>query len=222
MNFSDLSILVVEDSRTCQQEFERYFKKHGCNNITMVADVPMAILRIKQRTEELMPYNLILSDYQLHSEISSRTGQDLLQELRENTLIPEETTFVMVSGVSDYEKVIENAEIKPDGFYPKLPTKAKTNIDEDTLEKTIISSISKRGVLLFVKKLMEEKKYQEARKICRSFLRKEKKYTGEILTQLSRSKEKIEAERNASILLQEAEVLFYEEKIEEAISRAIA
>ena len=53
-------------------------------------------------------YDIVLCDY--HFDGSEMSGQDLLDELRREQLLPYSTVFVMVTGEASYAKVAEAAE----------------------------------------------------------------------------------------------------------------
>ena len=57
---------------------------------------------------EHKPYDIVLCDY--HFEGTNLSGQDLLDELRRENLLPYSTVFVMVTGEATYAKVMEAAE----------------------------------------------------------------------------------------------------------------
>lgn len=122
----------------------------------------------------------------------------------------------MVARSPEYEKRVANATIKPDGVCSKLGAKSKTHLDEVELDKVIRSSISKRKIIVHVTELLREKKYQEARKICKACLRKEKKYVDDIRNYLAIAQSKLEELKIADGAIREGEFLFYEEKTEEA------
>ena len=57
---------------------------------------------------ETQPYDIVLCDY--YFDGSELSGQDLLDELRREQLLPYSTVFVMVTGEASYAKVAEAAE----------------------------------------------------------------------------------------------------------------
>lgn len=62
-------------------------------------------------------FDIVLCDY--HFEDSNTSGQDLLDELRRENLLPYSTVFIMVTAEADYAKVMEAAESALDGYLLK-------------------------------------------------------------------------------------------------------
>lgn len=67
-------------------------------------------------------FDIVLCDY--HFEGSEATGQDFLDELRRERLLPWSTVFIMVTGEATYARVAEAAESALDGYLikPYRPT----------------------------------------------------------------------------------------------------
>jgi CheY-like chemotaxis protein len=71
---------------------------------------------------ETQPYDIVLCDY--YFDGSETSGQDLLDELRREQLLPYSTVFVMVTGEASYAKVAEAAEAALDAYLVKPYTSA--------------------------------------------------------------------------------------------------
>ena len=71
---------------------------------------------------ETQPYDIVLCDY--YFDGSELSGQDLLDELRREQLLPYSTVFVMVTGEASYAKVAEAAEAALDAYLVKPYTSA--------------------------------------------------------------------------------------------------
>lgn len=67
-------------------------------------------------------FDIVLCDY--HFDLSSMTGQDLLDELRSSHALPYATVFIMVTGEASYAMVAEAAESALDGYLLKPYTTA--------------------------------------------------------------------------------------------------
>ena len=67
-------------------------------------------------------YDIVLCDY--HFDGTEMSGQDLLDELRREHLLPYSTVFVMVTGEASYAKVAEAAEAALDAYLIKPYTSA--------------------------------------------------------------------------------------------------
>jgi CheY-like chemotaxis protein len=66
---------------------------------------------------ETQPYDIVICDY--YFDGSEMSGQDLLDELRREQLLPYSTVFVMVTGEASYAKVAEAAEAALDAYLVK-------------------------------------------------------------------------------------------------------
>ena len=94
----------------------------GCSSGDAAAP-PHALARAgdARRQLEFRAFDFVLCE--LHFDGSEMTGQDLLDELRREQLLPFSTVFVMVTGEATYAKVAEAAESALDGYLLK-PHKA--------------------------------------------------------------------------------------------------
>jgi CheY-like chemotaxis protein len=68
-------------------------------------------------------YDVVLCDN--HFDNSDESGQDLLEELRREQMLPYSTVFIMVTGDATYQKVAEAAEAALDSYLIK-PFSANT------------------------------------------------------------------------------------------------
>lgn len=78
-----------------------------------------AVTRVKDAriVLENAPFDLVLCDY--HFEGHDESGQDLLDELRRENLLPYSTVFMMLTAEATYTKVAEAAEAALDGYLIK-------------------------------------------------------------------------------------------------------
>ena len=102
-------------------------------------------------------YDLILCEYDLGD---GQDGQQLLEDLRHNKLIPLWTVFIIVTAERAYEKVVSAAELAPTDYILKPFT-------ADTLMERIARAIEKRTAFLPAYHLMEHGNLLEAIDICR-------------------------------------------------------
>ncbi len=111
-------------------------------------------------------YDLILCEYDLGD---GQDGQQLLEDLRHNKLIPLWTIFIIVTAERLYEKVVSAAELAPTDYILKPFT-------ADTLLDRIARAIEKRTIFLPAYHLMEHGNLREAIDICRMGESKYPKY----------------------------------------------
>ena len=81
----------------------------GIGQVTAVGKVREARMLIEQRHFDIVVCNR-------EFEGSQQNGQDLLDELRRERLLPQSTVFVMVTGQAMYHEVVEAAESSLDGL----------------------------------------------------------------------------------------------------------
>jgi tetratricopeptide (TPR) repeat protein len=91
-----------------------------------------AIFRIRQAAP-----NIILCDYLLGD---SRSGQQLLEELRRFDLLPDECVFIMITAEQSYEQVVAAVELAPDDYIlkPFSPDLLQTRLDRAMAKKLFL------------------------------------------------------------------------------------
>lgn len=106
---------------------------------------------------EHTPYDIVLCDY--HFEGTDQSGQDLLDELRREQLLPYSTVFVMVTGEATYAKVAEAAEAALDAYLLKPYTTA-------SLAERIGHARHRKRVLKDIFEAIENKDFERAAGHC--------------------------------------------------------
>jgi DNA-binding response OmpR family regulator len=109
--YRDLRFLVVDDQAAARQSLRICAQNMGSVAVEFSVGYHDAIRRIRAR----MP-DIILCDYDLGD---GRTGQQLLEELRRLSMLPEETIFMMVTAEQSYEQVVAAVEFVPDDYIIK-------------------------------------------------------------------------------------------------------
>lgn len=129
-------------------------------------------------------FDIILSDYTLED---GRDGQQLLEELRLQRLIPLETAFIIVTSERAYQSVISVAELAPDDYILKPFT-------ADQLQARILKAIYRKTFFSPVYRKIEGGAYTAALEACERLLAKPSPFEqdalrlkGEILNTLGRS-----------------------------------
>jgi CheY-like chemotaxis protein len=108
----DYTALVVDDSALARDVLAYALRTLGIGQVTSASRVSEARRRL-----QLQPFDIVLCDY--HFSTNESTGQDLLEEIRSESLLPLSSIFVMVTGEASYEKVVEVAETAPDDYLLK-------------------------------------------------------------------------------------------------------
>jgi CheY-like chemotaxis protein len=102
-----------------------------------------AVSRIIDAREllEHRPFDVVICDY--HFEQGKESGQDLLEELRREQMLPYSTVFIMVTGEATYQTVAEAAEAALDSYLIK-PFSANTmftRVQEARQRKRVLKDI---------------------------------------------------------------------------------
>ncbi len=109
--------LVIDANATSRSLMTAQLKDLGVGHVRQATRVRDARVIL-----ETQPYDIVLCDY--YFDGSEMSGQDLLDELRREQLLPYSTVFVMVTGESSYAKVAEAAEAALDAYLVKPYTSA--------------------------------------------------------------------------------------------------
>ena len=115
-DISKTSALVVDGNPSMRSMLVGQLKDLGVETVTQCGRIVDARRRLEHQA-----YDFVLCE--LHFPNESATGQDLLNDLRRNQLLPFSTVFVMITGEATYTKVAEAAESALDGYLLK-PHKA--------------------------------------------------------------------------------------------------
>ena len=115
-DFSSCSALVVDGNVTSRAVLVAQLRDLGITQITQCTRTADA-----RRQLEFQHFDFVLCE--LHFADAAPTGQDLLDDLRRDNLLPFSTVFIMVTGEATYIRVAEAAESALDGYLLK-PHKA--------------------------------------------------------------------------------------------------
>jgi predicted Zn-dependent protease len=110
-----------------------------------------------RRQLEYRSFDFVLCEQNFPAE--SMTGQDLLDDLRRNQLLPFSTIFIMITAEATYAKVAEAAESALDGYLLK-PHKA-TQLGE-RLHQARVRKISLQEIFTAI----EAEEFEKAAKLC--------------------------------------------------------
>lgn len=131
-------------------------------------------------------FDIILSDYVLDD---GRDGQQLLEELRQQQLIPLGTVFMIITGERGYHNVISVAELAPDDYLIKPFT-------AEQLQARLLKAVLKKNFFAPVYRKLDEGAYVGALNACSQLLANSSPFEldvlrlkGEILNALGRHEE---------------------------------
>ena len=115
--YGDLSYLLVEDSETMRVWLRTTIANAGGKKIDVSDSYNDALYRTRSRGN----YDVVLCDYILSD---TRDGQQLLEEVRRQKLLPRSTIWIMITGERKHEQVFSAAELAPDDYLIKPITPA--------------------------------------------------------------------------------------------------
>lgn len=151
-DFSECTALVVDGNPTSRSILVSQLREFG------VASVAQAARPIDGRRQlEYRTFDFVLCEQ--HFATDEMSGQDLLDDLRRNQLLPFSTIFIMITGEATYAKVAEAAESALDGYLLK-PHKA-TQLGE-RLAAARTRKVSLQGIFSAI----EEERFEEAAAMC--------------------------------------------------------
>ena len=125
--------LVIDDLPLARDALRSIAQNLGAFAVEFAASYQDAIYRIRNN-----PPDIILCDYMLGE---GRSGQQLLEELRRFSLLPDETIFMMVTGEQSYEQVVSAVELVPDDYIikPFSPEKLLLRLDRIVARKAFFA-----------------------------------------------------------------------------------
>ena len=144
--------LVIDPNPTSRSILISQLRDFGMGTVVQAARLVDA-----RRQLEYRKFDVVLCE--LHFPTESMTGQDLLDDLRRNQLLPFSTVFIMVTGEATYAKVAEAAESALDGYLLK-PHKA-TQLGE-RLRQARIRKLSLQEIFSAI----EAEDFEGAARLC--------------------------------------------------------
>lgn len=112
--FSGIQALIVDDMSNQQQAMRGNLNLLGISKVDVASNAEDAVKLIKTRG-----YNLILCDYNLNHKTD---GQQMFEYLRDNSILPPDCLFFMITAESSYASVASATEHHPDAYLLKPTT----------------------------------------------------------------------------------------------------
>ena len=147
----DISALLFDPHAGMRASVHNMLNLCGITRIDHAVSAGSAIRPLRNKA-----FDLIICEYDLGE---GQDGQQLLEDLRHNKLIPLWTMFVIVTAERAYEKIVSAAELTPTDYLLKPFT-------ADALMERITRAVEKRAAFLPVYYLMEEGALQQAIAAC--------------------------------------------------------
>ena len=160
-DLSNCTALVVEGNATMRSIMRAQLRDIGISSVVQVSRAEEA-----RKVLEYRSFDFVLCELLFQGEPYS--GQDLLDDLRRNQLLPFTTVFIIVTAEASYRLVSEAAESALDSFMlkPYAPTQ---------LAKRLFQSRNRKNALKDIFQAMEEQRFEVAAELCiRRFKAREK------------------------------------------------
>jgi tetratricopeptide (TPR) repeat protein len=151
-DFSECSAMVVDGNPTSRSILVSQLRDFGVGTVMQAARPSDA-----RRQLEFRSFDFVLCEQNFPAETMS--GQDLLDDLRRNQLLPFSTVFIMITGEATYAKVAEAAESALDGYLLK-PHKATQ------LGERIVAARVRKVSLQDIFSAIEEEEFERAAQLC--------------------------------------------------------
>jgi predicted Zn-dependent protease len=149
---STCSALVVDGNPTSRSILVSQLRDFGFASVSQVARAVDARRQLEFRT-----FDFVLCEQ--HFPTDAMSGQDLLDDLRRNQLLPFSTVFIMITAEATYSKVAEAAESALDGYLLK-PHKA-THLSE-----RLTAARARKAALQDIFTAIEDERFEDAARLC--------------------------------------------------------
>lgn len=151
-DIQDACALVIDSNATSRSLLAAQLRELGVGTVRQSTRVKDARIILEHKA-----YDIVLCDY--HFDGTEMSGQDLLDELRRENLLPYSTVFVMVTGEATYAKVAEAAEAALDAYLIKPYTSA-------SLADRLSSARHRKRVLKDIFEAIEQQNFELAAQLC--------------------------------------------------------
>jgi DNA-binding NarL/FixJ family response regulator len=193
-----LTALIIEPHAGMRTSIHNMLSLSGVNKIEFAISSGSAIRPLKHKA-----FDLVICEYDLGE---GQDGQQLLEDLRHNSMIPPSTVFIMVTAERNRKKVVSAAELGLNDYVLKPFT-------ADTLLERIGRAIEKRNLFLPIHRLIEYNNPGEAIEACLAGERLHPHYRPDFM--------RLRAELHAMLgELGEAETIYTELAATRAVARA--
>ncbi len=151
-DYSNCAALVVDSNPTSRSILVSQLRDFGVGSVAQASRTTDVRQMLEYRV-----FDFVLCEQYFNDE--SASGQDLLDDLRRNQLLPFSTVFIMITGEATYSKVAEAAESALDGYLLK-PHKASQLADR--LHAARVRKISLHDIFAAI----ESENFERAAALC--------------------------------------------------------
>lgn len=165
MHHRPLSALIIDGSAPVRTSLRGLIADLGILDIDVAASIPDGRRKILSRK-----YDLVLCEYHFDGE---ETGQDLLEEVIDQRMLPPPTLFIVVTTEANYPRVMSVAEITPDEYVLKP---VQTGQLADRVER----AFKRRDALMELHDAIYQQRYGQALKAAQSMLVGKSPYASDV------------------------------------------
>jgi DNA-binding response OmpR family regulator/Tfp pilus assembly protein PilF len=151
-NLQDAHALVIEGNLQSRSILVSQLRELGVGTVSQCSRLVEA-----RRKLEVNRYDVVICEQ--HFDRDSMSGQDLLDDLRRNQLLPFYTVFIMITAEATYAKVAEAAESALDAYLLKPHTGAR-------LSDRIMMARQRKKALEAIFTAIDAEQFQEAALLC--------------------------------------------------------
>jgi len=168
-NYTDKTILIVDDQKAFHVMLKTMLTNQGAKNINFAESAEQAV-KIANRVQ----YDIYLLDYNLGS---GKNGAQLLDYLKKNKLIPNHAICFIITGDANKGMVLTAIEKSPDDYLMKpfsqtqLSNRLAAATQRKLIFQEIFQSISEEKYDLAIKQCLEKiNKQSRHRALCKNLL----------------------------------------------------
>jgi CheY-like chemotaxis protein len=151
-SIQDATALIIDSNAASRSLMSAQLRDIGVGTVRQTPRVKDARVMLEHQS-----FDIVLCDY--HFDAGDTSGQDLLDELRREGLLPYATVFVMVTAEATYAKVAEAAEAALDAYLIKPYTSAN-------LAERLASARQRKRVLKDIFEAIENQDFETAANLC--------------------------------------------------------
>jgi tetratricopeptide (TPR) repeat protein len=161
-NLQDARALVIDGNPQSRSIIVGQLRDAGVGTIVQCPRLADARMKLEVGT-----FDVVVCEQYFERE--DTTGQELLDDLRRNQLLPFYTVFVMVTSESSYSKVAEAAESALDAYLLKPHTAAG-------LVERIVQARERKAALKHIFTAIDEQRFDEAAQMCKQHFEQREPY----------------------------------------------
>jgi CheY-like chemotaxis protein len=158
----DATALIIDSNANSRSLMSAQLRDLGVGTVRQTPRVKDARVILEHQA-----FDIVMCDY--HFDSGDTSGQDLLDELRREGLLPYSTVFVMVTSEATYARVAEAAEAALDAYLIKPYTSAN-------LAERLASARARKRILKNIFEAVEAQDFETAANLCLARFQAKERY----------------------------------------------